>query len=46
LNSLTLEDTNLTFLEIENRFGKEVAAGVLALTKNEGLEGKRAKNAG
>ena len=39
----TLEDTNLTFLEIENRFGKIVANGVLALTKNEDLGDKRAK---
>ena len=39
----TLEDTNLTFLEIENRFGKEVAAGVLALTKNDELGDKRTK---
>lgn len=30
----TLEDTNATFVEIEAKFGKDVANGVLALTKN------------
>lgn len=33
----TLEDTNTTYEELENEFGKEVAKGVLALTKNDKL---------
>lgn len=33
----TLEDTNTTFVEIETKFGTEVANGVLALTKNNKL---------
>ncbi len=31
----TIEDTKLTIKEVENRFGKNIADGVLALTKNE-----------
>ena len=31
----TIEDTKLTIEEVENRFGKNVANGVLALTKKE-----------
>lgn len=34
----TLEDTSATFKEIEKVFGKQIAEGVLALTKNEKLE--------
>ncbi|WP_415326088.1 HD domain-containing protein [Chryseobacterium sp. MMS23-Vi53] len=34
----TLEDTVVTFEQIENEFGKKVAQGVLALTKNSDLE--------
>ena len=30
----TLEDTNATYEEIEEEFGKSIADGVLALTKN------------
>lgn len=33
----TLEDTSATLEEISNRFGMDVAQGVLALTKNEAL---------
>ncbi len=33
----TLEDTQTSFSEIENLFGKAVAEGVLALSKNENL---------
>lgn len=34
----TIEDTNITYQDIENNFGKNVADGVLALTKNEIIE--------
>jgi guanosine-3',5'-bis(diphosphate) 3'-pyrophosphohydrolase len=34
----TLEDTDVTFEELENKFGKAVVDGVLALTKNSDLE--------
>jgi (p)ppGpp synthase/HD superfamily hydrolase len=34
----TIEDTNLTFEQIQTEFGKVVANGVLALTKNSSLE--------
>lgn len=34
----TLEDTKTTYNEIEENFGKDVADGVLALTKNEKIE--------
>lgn len=34
----TLEDTDVTFEQIENELGKKVAEGVLALTKNFDLE--------
>lgn len=34
----TLEDTKITYQDIELNFGKKVAEGVLALTKNEKLE--------
>ena len=33
----TIEDTNATYEEIEEKFDKEIADGVLALTKNEDL---------
>jgi len=33
----TIEDTNTTYEEIESIFGKKVAEGILALTKNEKL---------
>lgn len=33
----TIEDTSVTYQDIENQFGKEIADGVLALTKNEDL---------
>ncbi len=33
----TIEDTSVTYEDIENKFGKEIADGVLALTKNEKL---------
>jgi guanosine-3',5'-bis(diphosphate) 3'-pyrophosphohydrolase len=33
----TIEDTSTTYEEILNTFGKEVAEGVLALTKNNAL---------
>ncbi len=33
----TIEDTDTTFIEIENIYGNEVAQGVLALSKNEKL---------
>lgn len=33
----TVEDTGVTFEELEKLFGTEVATGVLALTKNENL---------
>jgi len=36
----TLEDTNTTFTELENEFGKKIANAVLALTKNEKLTTK------
>lgn len=36
----TIEDTVATFEQIKDLFGKEVAEGVLALTKNETLETK------
>ena len=39
----TIEDTEATFEIIRERFGKSVAEGVLALTKNETLENKEAK---
>jgi (p)ppGpp synthase/HD superfamily hydrolase len=36
-----LEDTPISYTEIESRFGREVAEGVQALTKNESLPSKR-----
>ena len=33
----TLEDTNATYEEVKTKFGKEIADGVLALTKNNKL---------
>lgn len=39
----TLEDTSLEYAVIETQFGSRVAQGVLALTKNTQLEGKRAQ---
>lgn len=37
----TLEDTNTEFVELEERFGKKVALGVQALTKNSNLTSKK-----
>ena len=37
-----IEDTDLSYDDILNEFGLEVANGVLALTKNENIDGKRA----
>ena len=37
----TLEDTETEFIELENIFGKKVALGVLALTKNTKLTSKK-----
>lgn len=37
----TIEDTEATFESIRDQFGKEVAEGVLALTKNETLATKK-----
>lgn len=34
----TIEDTHITFDDIEKQFGRKVAEGVLALTKNETLD--------
>lgn len=39
----TIEDTEATFESISDQFGMEVAAGVLALTKNETLGTKEAQ---
>ena len=39
----TIEDTEATYEHIEELFGKQVADGVLALTKNETLETKEAQ---
>lgn len=39
----TIEDTGLLYDDILNGFGLEVANGVLALTKNENINGKREK---
>ena len=39
----TIEDTETTYEEIEKEFGKAVANGVMALTKNETLPTKREK---
>lgn len=36
----TIEDTEATYESIENQFGKQIAEGVLALTKNEALATK------
>lgn len=36
-----IEDTDITYEEIEKEFGKEVADGVLALTKDENLPKER-----
>lgn len=33
-----LEDTDVTFKELENKFGNSIAQAVLALTKNDNLE--------
>ena len=33
----TIEDTDTTYEEIEKKFGKDIADGVLALTKNDNL---------
>ena len=35
-----IEDTDTDYQEVENRFGKQIADGVLALTKDETLPGK------
>ncbi|SEB37632.1 HD domain-containing protein [Tenacibaculum sp. MAR_2009_124] len=37
----TIEDTSATFEEVQERFGEEVARGVLALTKNKELPSKK-----
>ncbi len=37
----TIEDTSLTYDDISNQFGKPVAEGVLALSKNEKLKDKQ-----
>lgn len=37
----TLEDTNTSYQELESRFGKQVADGVFALTKDPGLPGDK-----
>jgi len=39
----TLEETRITYKEIEERFGKPVADGVLALTKNSNISDPRHK---
>lgn len=39
----TIEDTDLTYDDIVSSYGTAVADGVLALTKNTKIEGKRAK---
>ncbi len=36
----TIEDTTVTFQDLVNKFGKDVAEGVLALTKNKELGSK------
>ncbi|HAS46146.1 MAG TPA: bifunctional (p)ppGpp synthetase/guanosine-3',5'-bis(diphosphate) 3'-pyrophosphohydrolase [Microscillaceae bacterium] len=39
----TIEDTSVTFDEVVQQFGEEIAHGVLALTKNETLPTKEAQ---
>jgi (p)ppGpp synthase/HD superfamily hydrolase len=39
----TIEDTTLTYESVNNLFGHEVACGVLALTKNDKIEGQTEK---
>jgi (p)ppGpp synthase/HD superfamily hydrolase len=39
----TIEDTDLSYDDILNRFGHKIANGVLALTKNENLSEKKEK---
>lgn len=39
----TLEDTRITYKEIEERFGKPVADGVLALTKDSNIRNRKHK---
>lgn len=39
----TIEDTSLTYEDAKERFGQRVADGVMALTKNDHLETKKAK---
>jgi (p)ppGpp synthase/HD superfamily hydrolase len=39
----TIEDTDFTYQNVEEIFGKEVANGVLALTKNNQIEGSAEK---
>jgi (p)ppGpp synthase/HD superfamily hydrolase len=39
----TIEDTDCSFEDIAELFGAEVAAGVMALTKDESIEGKENK---
>lgn len=41
----TIEDTPFTHHDIENQFGKKIADGVLALTKNETIENKKERMA-
>lgn len=39
----TIEDTGSSFSEIEEKFGNDIAQGVLALTKNESISDKKEK---
>lgn len=39
----TIEDTSLTYEKVNEFFGNEVASGVLALTKNDNIEGSLEK---
>ena len=39
----TIEDTTLEYTDIENKYGKKVADGVMALTKNDNLPDKRTR---
>ncbi|SNS00090.1 HD domain-containing protein [Flavobacterium sp. ov086] len=39
----TIEDTSLTYEKVNELFGNEVASGVLALTKNDNIEGSLEK---
>jgi (p)ppGpp synthase/HD superfamily hydrolase len=39
----TLEDTKLTYRDIEEKFGAQIASGVLALTKDSSISDKKEK---